>query len=151
MIAKTISECMTREIYAVAPETSLECAARLFSTRHISGAPVIDTDGRPLGVITQHDITDPDRGRRDGQGRSFYYKLRAGNIENHHGGRVASAGTVGDIMTSFVVAVPPDKPILDAARLMVTEGIHRILVVDEQRIVGIVTSMDLLRALLPPA
>jgi CBS domain-containing protein len=146
---KTISDCMTREVLALAPETSLEGAARLFSTRHISGAPVIDPDGKPLGVLTQHDITDPDRGRRDGHGQSLFYKLRAGSIERHQCGKVATPGTVGDIMTSFVVAVPPDKPIEEAARLMVSDGVHRLLVVQGQRLVGIVTSMDLLRALLP--
>ena len=52
-------------------------------------------------------------------------------------------------MTSFVVSIPGEMPVREAMRLMVTEGIHRLFVHGEdKRIAGIVTSMDILRALL---
>jgi CBS domain-containing protein len=147
---KTVAHAMTREVLAFAPETSLEGAARLLANRHVSGAPVVDPGGRPLGVVTQHDITDPDRGRRSGVGQSLYYRIHSGVVEARNDcGRVAAPGTVADVMTSFVVAVPPDKPLLEAARLLVTDNIHRLVIVEGQRILGIVTTMDLLRAFLP--
>jgi predicted transcriptional regulator len=149
MSVLTVSDCMTREIYAVLPETSLEVAARLFSSKHISGVPVVDTEGRGVGVVTLRDIADPDRARSPEHGSSVFFKLVGGTLEPHEGGRVASAGRVHDVMTSFVVSVGADMPVSEAMRLMVTDGIHRIFVHDQQKkIAGIVTSMDILRALL---
>ena len=149
MPALTVTDCMTREIFAVAPETGLEVAARLFSTKHISGGPVLDGDGRGLGVLTQNDLVDPDRQRSPGHGASLYYKLARGTLERHDGGRVATGGRAEEIMTAFVVSVPSDMPVREAMRLMVTDGIHRLFVHDEaKKIAGIVTTMDVLRALL---
>src|SRR5262245_21069047 len=111
MTTMTVTDCMTREIYAVAPETSLEVAARLFSGRRISGAPVVDESGRAVGVITLNDLGDPDRARGAAMGAALCYKLVGGTLQPFDGGRVQSAGRVSDIMTSFVVSVPPDMPV----------------------------------------
>src|SRR5262249_51652343 len=149
-LMKTIADAMTREVLAFSPETSLEAAARLLVNRHVSGAPVVDPDGRPLGVVTQHDIIDPDRRRGDGLGQNVYYKIHAGALERlEDSGRIATPGTVGAVMTSFVVSMPPSKPLLEAAKLLVVDNIHRLMVVENQRIIGMVTTLDLLRALLP--
>lgn len=145
----TVTDCMTREIFAVAPETSLEVTARLFSAKHISGVPVVDPEGHGLGVVTLNDLIDPDRSRGPAVGAPGYYKLVGGKLEPHHGGRVAAPGRADEVMTSFVVSVTADMPVREAMRLMVTDGIHRLFVHDdEKRIAGIVTSMDILRALL---
>jgi CBS domain-containing protein len=149
-MSPTVSDIMRREVYAVAATTSLEACARLFSSRHISGAPVIEPDGKAVGVVTQNDLIDPDR-RRSGQlGTDACYTVRDGVAQAHHGAPATSAGTVADVMTAFVVSVAPDTPVVTAARLMMADSIHRVLVLDGQRLVGIVTSMDLVRGLLPP-
>lgn len=149
MGALTVTDCMTREIFAVAPDTSLEVAGRLFSTHHISGAPVVDDEGRGVGVITLNDLSDPDRPRGAGLGSSTCYKLRSGIVDRFDGGKVSKPGRADDIMTAFLVQVPGDMPVREAMRLMVTDGIHRLFVHDtDRRIAGIITSMDILRALL---
>jgi len=150
MSSLIVTDCMTREIYAVAAETSLEVAARLFSGRHISGAPVVDESGHAVGVLTLNDLCDPDRHRSDTQGTSVVYKMVAGVLHRLDGGRVRASGRAGDIMTSFVVSVPPDMPVREAMRLMVADGIHRLFVHDDtdKKIAGIVTSMDILKVLL---
>jgi predicted transcriptional regulator len=149
MSVLTVTDCMTREIYAMAPETSLEVVARIFIAKHVSGAPVVDEDGHALGVVTLKDIVDPDRARGPAMGSPRYYKLAAGKLEAHQGGRVASPGRADEVMTTFVVSVPGDMAVREAMRLMVTDGIHRLFVHDDQkRIGGIVTSMDCLRVLL---
>jgi len=149
MAALTVTDCMTCEIFAVAPDTSLEVAARLFSHHHISGAPVVDDEGHGIGVVTLNDLVDPDRSRGAGMGTSTYYKLRSGVIERFDGGKVSTPGFAEEIMTAFVVQVPADMPVREAMRLMVTDGIHRLFVHGEdRRVAGIITSMDVLRALL---
>jgi predicted transcriptional regulator len=149
MAALTVTDCMSREIFAVAPDTSLEVAARLFSGHHISGAPVVDDEGRGVGVVTLNDLCDPDRPRGAGVGSSTCYKIGGGIVDRFDGGKVSTPGRADDIMTAFVVQVPADMPVREAMRLMVSDGIHRLFVHDgERRIAGIVTSMDILRALL---
>lgn len=54
-----VMEFMSRDVFAVGPDTSLETAARLLAQRRISGAPVIDK-GRVVGVISASDLVDPD-------------------------------------------------------------------------------------------
>jgi predicted transcriptional regulator len=149
MAALTVTDCMTREIFAVAPDTSLEVAARLLVNHHISGAPVVDVEGRGVGVLTLNDLSDPDRPRGAGMGSGTCYKISSGILDRFDGGKVTTPGRADDIMTAFVVQVPGDMPVRDAMRLMVTDGIHRLFVHDgERRVAGIVTSMDVLRALL---
>jgi CBS domain-containing membrane protein len=147
----TVGEVMTREILALAPDTSLPTAARLFATRHITGAPVIDVSGRVLGVVSQTDLVDPDGARSEGAGHSIYYRIADGHTVAEGEALVDAEGVVSDVMSPSVLAIGPDAPILEAVRAMVAEGVHRLLVADDGKLVGIVTSMDVLRALLGPA
>lgn len=143
----TVGEIMTNEVFAVAPETSLLTCARLFAGRHISGAPVVDRSGKTVGVITQTDLVDPDRDRTARLGKSIFYRITGQASVTYGDDAVTPDGIVADVMSPFVLAISPDAPALDAARLMVTEDVHRLLVLDRGKLVGIVTSIDVLKAL----
>jgi len=143
----TVGDAMTREVLALAPDTGLATAARLFATRHITGAPVIDPSGRVLGVVTQTDLVDPDRGRSDQPGHSIYYRISDGHTFAQGEALVDAEGVVSDVMSPSVLAIGPKGPLLEAVRTMVAEGVHRLLVADEGKLVGIISSMDVLRAL----
>jgi CBS domain-containing protein len=149
----TVSDCMTREVFAVAPDTSLETAGRLLYQKHVSGMPVIDSAGNAVGVVTAKDFVDPDRRRGDAAGSNVYYRLTAATgCERHEGPPVKGSGRVSDVMTPFVVAVPHATPLDDAMRLMIADDIHRIFVLDDRKqIVGIVSAMDIIRAVLSQA
>jgi CBS domain-containing protein len=146
----TVSDCMTREVYAVAPDTSLETAGRILYGKHVSGMPVVDAAGNAVGVITAKDLADPDRLRGERPGTAVYYHLSAnGGCATHEAGPVRSGGVVSDVMTPFVVAVPHTTRLDDVMRLMIADDIHRVIVLDERKqIVGIVSSMDVIRAML---
>jgi CBS domain-containing protein len=142
-----VEDVMTREVLAVAADTSLETAARLLASRHISGAPVIDDQGRAVGVITQSDLCDPDRDVTGKLGRSLFYRVGERATAALGGERVHTVGVVADVMSPFVLSVSPQTPIAEAARLMVHDEVHRLLVVKGGKLVGIVSAMDVLRAL----
>jgi CBS domain-containing protein len=143
---------MTRDVFAVTPETSLMTAAHLLANRHISAAPVIDPAGRVLGVISQLDLVDPDRDRTDRLGTSIFYRRAAGGLEVAHGEvPVTAEGLVRDVMSPYVLAVDADAPLLDAVRLMVADDVHRLLVLERGRLSGIVSQTDVMRALLQVA
>ena len=139
----TVRETMTREVFAVARETTLDAVAALFAKRHISGAPVVDKAGRPLGVVTLSDLLCPNPNRPPEDEKAFFYR-----ITDH---RVVPlgvrGGTVADVMSHFILSVGPESPLGEAIRLMASDAVHRLLVIDGGNLVGIISSMDVLRAL----
>ncbi len=141
----TVAAVMTREVYAVAPDTSIETAARLLATRHISGAPVVNGSGCPVGVISVADLIDPDRPRTDREGYPLFYRLTDGTPDEIGDGGAHADGQVSDVMSPFVLSVNAGCSLVEAARLMIAEQVHRLLVMEGRRLVGIVSAIDLLR------
>jgi CBS domain-containing protein len=123
----------------------------LFLTEHeISGAPVVDEVGKPVGVVSETDIVSVDRaGRKDDSSPAPYYLRAFENrfaVDSIRGLRVEQeALTVGDIMTPVVISVGREMPVARIARLMLNDHIHRVIVRDGESIAGIVTSFDMLR------
>src|SRR5262245_59819036 len=116
-----IRDIMTRKVFTLSEQTSLEEAAWGLTANAVSGAPVRDRNGHLVGVLSKSDLVDPDRG---------------------------ATQTVSEAMTPALLALRADDPAMDAVRLMVADGIHRVIVMDERgRLAGIVTPMDVLRAL----
>jgi len=139
----TVAGTMTREVFAVAPETTLGAVAGLFAKRHISGAPVVDEAGRPLGVVTLSDLLFPNPNRPPENEKAFFYRI------THHGVEPLAMrdGTVADVMSHFILSIGPESPLREAIRLMAADRVHRLLVIDGGNLVGIISSMDVLRAL----
>jgi CBS domain-containing protein len=147
----TVSTVMTRELYAVAPDTSIETAARLLTVRHFGGAPVVDRHGKPVGVISLFDLVDPDRPRTRRTGHPMFYKIHDGRPEMVGDDVALTHGKVADVMSPFVLSVEAGATLQAAARLMLDENVHRLLVVEADRLVGMVTTTDLLRGLVQAA
>ena len=146
----SVADMMTREVYAVAPDTDLDTVAWLLTEHRISGLPVVGADGSPLGVLSRADLVPLARPDRPAAaGRSIYYRIRGGSIGTV-GTPVAAPpgrrGTARELMSSRFLAVAPSARLGEAARLMVNGGVHRLLVVDEGRLVGILATLDVLRA-----
>ena len=142
----TVSAIMTRDIFAVRPETDLATTAKLLADHHISGAPVIDAEQRPIGVVTLTDLADPVRERSDRLGESKFYYLTERSRSIHWGdGAVTAEGVVADVMSRFVISIDPDASLQRAAERMLSDDVHRLLVVDKGKLVGVVSSMDIIR------
>jgi CBS domain-containing protein len=118
-----VRDIMTTDVYAVHAGASVEESARALNSRRISGAPVVD-GSRIVGVISMTDLAQPWSRLADG------------------------SAPVDAIMTRLIYAVRPGDPVMTAVRLMVEEDIHRAVVVThEGRLAGMITAMDVLRAL----
>ncbi len=140
-----VMDVMTREVFAVAPDTSLETAARLLTERRISAAPVIDAHHRVVGVVSLSDLADPDRVPSDEPGYPIYYRVTEGYTSALGGVEEAGPGRVADVMTAAVLSVPADATIAEAASRLLQLGVHRLLVVHGDRLSGVVSAVDLLR------
>lgn len=116
-----ISDVMTRDVFTLAASTPAETAAWELSVRGFTGAPVRDARGRLVGVLSRSDLADPER--------------------NPTG---FEAKEVRDFMTPALFTLDASQSVACAARLMVREGIGRVVVMDRGEMVGIVTSSDLL-------
>lgn len=108
----------------------------------ISGMPVVDADGQILGVAT---MTDVGKGVQDPPlateaDRDFY-------DDNGGQSNALDNAKVADIMTEHVVTVCPESELSELAKLMSQSGIHRVFVVSGEEIVGVVTSLDMVRFL----
>ena len=140
-----VMDVMTREVFAVAPDTGLETAARLFANRGISGAPVV-SGRRIVGVVSSSDLVDPDRDRTEEPGYPLYYRITDGLAHELGDHVLPQEGRVADVMTPTVVSISADATIFAAAERMLSLGVHRLLVVRGEELIGIVTTVGLLRA-----
>lgn len=145
-----IRDVMHREVWTVAPEMEINELGRELARRGVTGAPVVDRGGKMVGVVSLHDVgAAPDRTvRPTARGHYWHMGLLDGALLDSfsHDG-VAGQGLVRDIMTPAVHIVGPDAPLSEAADLLVLHDIHRLIVVEQDRPVGIVTSTDLVRVL----
>ncbi len=126
------SDIMSRNLVTVDPATSLEKVAKLFKTHRFTSLPVVEPDGRFLGVIFQiHLIAGTWTGEvRRGVFRNASRSLRA-----------------GDIMTEHVPPVMPTTPISALLPMMADGDVDAVPVLDKGKIVGIVTRTDFITAL----
>ena len=147
---------MTRGVACVRDNMDLRELSKLFVERGISGAPVVDEDGDLVGVVSQTDVLRYAIGREDELTveASFYETVRLrGGKPLPAGWQVtdSNTGRVADVMTPVVHTVPSDAPAPAIARKMLKEHIHRVIVTDDKKIVGIISALDLVKALVERA
>lgn len=146
MLAKDI---MRKHVVTVKPHTTLRELARLFIEKKISGAPVVDLDGTLLGVVSQTDLVRRDREASPEAEVPDYYR-REDKDYNAKGFEVENPDLtrVRDVMTPAVMSSDETAPVESLAKTMLAKHIHRIVITRGGRLCGIVTSMDMLKALL---
>ncbi len=137
-----VKDVMTKQVVTVRPRTPLKDVARTMVARRVSGMPVVDDDGSVLGVVSEGDILVKERGR-PGTGSLLDHLLE---VNGHEAGK-HEARDAADAMTSPPVTIRPDRPVAEAASLMLDRCVNRLPVIDKHgKLVGIVTRADLVRA-----
>jgi len=137
-----IEALMTKEVVTATPETPLKRVARMLTRYRISGVPVVDADGVVLGVVTEADILCKEQGLAPEPGGVLGWLFEKADAE---GSRLL-ARTAAEAMTAPPVTISPHASVSEAARTMVTRHINRLPVVDNGRLVGIISRADLVRA-----
>src|SRR5436190_11879871 len=141
------SDIMSHDVVMIPDQMSLQGAARVLSRAQVSGAPVVDSEGRCIGILSATD---------------FVHWAELGCKTEHHACTADDTAwkpwqmldqpehaetLVGEVMTANPVLAPMHTPIADLARLMIDAHIHRILIVDlDDKPVGIVSATDILAA-----
>ena len=135
-----VGEIMTQAVTAVAPDTPLAEVAAVLVERRISGVPVIDGE-RLLGVVSVTDLV-----RRAG-GVTTPTSLVERLLRSEAPARITNARIAADVMTSPAVTVDASRSASSAAALMSERDVSRLPVIEDGRVVGIVTRSDLVRTL----
>ncbi len=150
-MAETIGEIMDRDPVTVTAETSVEDVVSRLRENELPGLPVVDGDQRLVGIVTEADLVLP-----DDQGDlhiPHYINLFGGTVFLEPLGRFekrlrkAFASTAADMMTKDPDSVTPDTSVNEAARIIHDSGHNRLPVVEDGRLVGVVTRVDVLGAL----
>ena len=123
---RCVADLMSTDLLVLPAEVNLTEAMQSLERRSLSGAPVVDAEGRGIGVFT-------------------IAGLNAAVLQQS---LAALQRTLSEVMTPFVFSVKPGDGLLDALKVLVNTRIHRVVIMDESRIpLGILTTMDLLKAL----
>lgn len=143
-----VQDVMTTDVATTDPDTLLKEAAREFVRRRISGMPVVDSDLQVLGVVSEADILAKEGSEPRGGGGFLQWLVDPGDpwITARF-----DAVTVGEAMSTPAQTITPDRPIAEAATIMLDEGVNRLPVVDtDGKLVGLVSRGDLVRAFARP-
>ena len=140
----TVVDVMTTHVVAVTEDASFkEMIARMRESR-VSAFPVIDHDGRVIGVVSEADMLNKEADQADNPG------LLAGLLRFHHHEK-AAAVTADELMTRPPVTIGPDAPVVEAARLMRDRRVKRLPVVNGTgHLIGIVSRADVLSVFTRP-
>lgn len=112
-------DIMTRKVCTISPEASVQEVAQLLYQERISGVPVVNADGKIIGIVTEADIIS--KASREGM-------------------------RVADIMSHEIIAVTEDTPINEIALLLSERKIKRVPVVSGGKLAGIVSRADIIYA-----
>ena len=148
-------DVMKAPVVTLDVDVSLKEAAQTLSDGHISGAPVVDAQGRPLGVVSLFDIAVHLAGleRPAGEPGGFYRqgRLQFGAeeaVEESSEDRAPDETTVADVMAPGLLSVRTGATLGEIVRLLDEKQIHRVFVLDAKgRLQGVVSTMDILRVL----
>jgi CBS-domain-containing membrane protein len=144
-------DVLTPSVLVAAPEMTVQAAAKLLAENHISGMPVVDSEGQVIGMISEGDLlhraeigTDAEA---DGQRRSWWLEFLASTRELASTYVKEHAHTVRDVMSTTVLSVAEDTPLAEVANLLERRHIKRVPVLRDGKLVGIVSRSNLIRAL----
>jgi CBS domain-containing protein len=126
----TVHDVMTTSVVSVQETTPLKEVAQVLVDRGISGVPVVNESGRVAEIVRQRRLA-----RFFGDSKSN--QARRAKLE---------ATTAAEAMTTPAITISPTQPVAEAARLMTARQVNRLVVLDAEELIGIVTRADLVRA-----
>lgn len=145
----TAKDIMTKEVITVTTDVTIEGLARILTKHDISGAPVVDEEGKLIGIVTESDLIKMEQRLHIptvinifdaviylGSSKKFEEDIK----------RMA-ATTVGDIFRKDAVTITESATIEEIATIMTEKNIHHLPVIKKGKLVGIVGKKDIVKAI----
>jgi CBS-domain-containing membrane protein len=144
LLSLRVADLMARELLEVSAHDTMQQAATAFAEREVSGAPVVDETGRCVGVLTSGDFSRRESLRS--QSNDEQHQLVGGANEPLHIESI-DGDLVARFMSAAVQTVAADASLVQAAKIMDAQHIHRLVVIDAKGFpVGMLSSMDVVAA-----
>ena len=150
--AKAIKDMKAREIMSdvlvmLESDMTAKEAAQIFKRNRITGAPVVDEAGQVAGVLSVTDLMAKETGAdlEAKKATGYYHQSDLVTMSQEVGAYHANT-PVAEIMEREFVSAPSSAPVAKLASLMLQKKIRRVLIIDNRRLVGIVTQTDILKA-----
>lgn len=147
-MSKTVADVMTKEVLTVKRETPLKEAIKILAEKKISALPVIDESGKLIGTLSERDLMWQESGVETPPYIMLLDSIIYLQNPAQHDKAIQKAlgQTVGEVMSESPLTIKPEELIREAARLMHSEKIRRLAVIDEQKkVIGIITQGDIVR------
>jgi len=145
----TAADVMTKDVITVTPKTTLRELASIIARKHINGVPVVDDEGKILGVVCESDLVAQNKPLHIPT--VFVILDTVIPLENpwrlQKEFKRLTATTVEEIYSKPAVTVAPNADLAEAARLMVEKKFYTIPVMDGEQLVGILGKADVIRSL----
>jgi len=125
-----VADLMQTNVITATAETPISEIIRALADGHVSSVPVVDGHRRVLGVVSTSDLIVAEAEAGDAEARTV----------------LTERGVAGDLMTTNAVTIAPDASAREAARLMLYAEVHRLFVVENDKLVGVISTTDLVRA-----
>jgi len=126
-----VADVMQTDLKVILGTDTIAEAVNLLAEHHVTGLPVVDDHGRLAGVISNSDVLETLAEHPTPEAREMVFEETL----------------VNEVMTPRPQVIGPEAPIKDAAQRMLYLEVHRLFVEEEGRLVGVVSTMDLVRAL----
>jgi CBS domain-containing protein len=120
---------MQKDVKAVRPDVSVADVIASLADAHVSGVPVVDRHGQMLGVISSTDVMIQEAEAEDTEARTT----------------LLESTMAQDIMTPHPLTIDPNADVREAAREMLYAEVHRLFVVEHGRLVGVISTSDIVR------
>ena len=152
--APTAANIMQRDVIVVYQNDTLQEAMSLMTQNHVTGLPVVNSKSKCVGIVTASDILNYEQDHPEyHEANSDMAQHFDPETERWESVRVSSFALeefgdvhVEEVMSTELVSVHTDASATEVAKKMIQEGIHRVLVLDDNfRLYGIITSMDIVR------
>ena len=145
----TAGDIMTRDVHTVHQDTEITTLAKKFVEYNVNALPVIDDDGQLVGMVTQTDLVEQDKPLHIPTVISLFdwviYLESPKKFTEQV--RKVTARKVGEICEKEVVTCAPEDSVATIASLMVDNKVHLVPVVDEDRMIGVVSRLDIIRSM----
>ncbi|MFF5209625.1 CBS domain-containing protein [Streptosporangium sp. NPDC000396] len=139
-----VKDVMTRRVISINGNTPFKDIAEALITHAVSAVPVVDGEGRVIGVVSEADLLHKEEFREQFRGENYQPPLT--RLNRRPSADKARGDVAQELMTTPVVTVSMDAPVVIAGRLMECQDVKRLPVVDRQgRLVGIISRRDLLK------
>jgi CBS domain-containing protein len=139
---------MTRDIITVPPEATIADTARLMLDRHVTAVPVVDNERRPLGMVSEGDVMRHFGTQFQSKRAEWLRMLAEGEtLAPEFLAEIRlNRQRVGEIMHKSIVSADENASLADLADLMLKNAIKRVLILREGKLIGIVSRVDVVRA-----